>query len=76
MHVCRDKLRQRNTYVRERRVQELYRPGRDTCLKEMTVIETRSRVYEFYPGARDDGMVRREEIFGHKVRACLPISCV
>lgn len=53
-------------------VHEFFRPGRETCLKALVSLGDRSRVYEFYPGARDDGMVRREEIFGVKVTGTLP----
>jgi hypothetical protein len=63
----RDKLRQRNTFPRDRRVHEMFHPGRPSCLKDFVTVEGKQRLFEFYPRARVDGMIKREEKIGHKV---------
>jgi hypothetical protein len=77
----RDGLQQRRIYPVEGRIHCQYEAGRARGLKDwieygdpassaQVLIDNESskrRVFDFYPGARVDGLVKREEQIGHKV---------
>jgi hypothetical protein len=63
----KDKLVSCVRWPLEKKVQETYEAGRSRGLKSYTEVEGERRVFEFFPGARVDGMVRREEVIGVKV---------
>lgn len=63
----KDKLDQRHTFPQENRVLALYHPGLMSGLKSYGWVEDVSRSFTFYPGARVDGLVSREETLNTKV---------
>mmetsp|Transcript_26582 Transcript_26582/g.52378 ORF Transcript_26582/g.52378 Transcript_26582/m.52378 type:complete len:730 (-) Transcript_26582:206-2395(-) len=63
----KDKLVQRYNYPLESRVHEIFDPGRQQGLQELIQVDNKKRYFTFYPQARVDGMVRRDELIGHKI---------
>jgi hypothetical protein len=63
----KDKLYERHTYPLESRCLALYSPGLLSGLKSYQWIDESQRFFEFYPGARVDGMVFREELAHTKI---------
>lgn len=63
----KDKLYERHTFPTEGRVLAQYSPGLVSGLKSYQWIEDTKRFFEFYPGARVDGMVYREEFVNTKI---------
>ncbi len=68
MHVhlsaFRDYLRERRSYPLLTRTHCMFDPGRPSGLRDFIVTGERHRVFEFYSGARVDGMIKREERVG------------
>jgi hypothetical protein len=69
----KDKLCCRENFVQEGRKLEMFDKGRMPRgevldgLKQLEYWSGKRRILEFYPGARIDGLVHREDIFGRKV---------
>jgi len=64
----KDKLLERRTFLKEDRVVATYAPGLASGLQSYALERhSQHRVFTFHPGARVDGLVRREEWLGVKV---------
>eukprot|EP00635_Sarcinochrysidales_sp_CCMP3193_P007075 CAMPEP_0118917042 /NCGR_PEP_ID=MMETSP1166-20130328/16959_1 /TAXON_ID=1104430 /ORGANISM="Chrysoreinhardia sp, Strain CCMP3193" /LENGTH=703 /DNA_ID=CAMNT_0006857059 /DNA_START=352 /DNA_END=2463 /DNA_ORIENTATION=+ len=63
----RDKLLGRVRYVAECRVVEEFAPGRAFSLSRLTEVNGYRRTVEFYVSARQDGLVRRDDLIGCKI---------
>jgi len=63
----RDKLTSRQTIPSQCLVREQFAQGRTRGLLSFTEIAGVKRIFEFYPHARVDGMIKREEIIGVKI---------
>lgn len=63
----KDKLIKRYNYPLESRVHECFEPGRTLGLEELIQVADKKRYFTFYPQARVDGMVRRDELIGQKI---------
>lgn len=63
----KDNLDERITYPLENRIHSMYAPGKQSGLKDYIIIEHQSRTFTFYPNARVDGMIKREELIHTKV---------
>lgn len=63
----KDRLHERRTYPLESRVVANYSSGLESGLKSYSWIADSKRFFEFYPGARVDGLVAREEWIGAKI---------
>eukprot|EP00002_Diphylleia_rotans_P017531 TRINITY_DN3404_c0_g1_i3.p1 TRINITY_DN3404_c0_g1~~TRINITY_DN3404_c0_g1_i3.p1 ORF type:complete len:916 (-),score=156.85 TRINITY_DN3404_c0_g1_i3:477-3224(-) len=63
----KDRLSNRVYYILERKTHEFFEPGRSHGLKEHIYIEGKRRTMHFYPSARLDGLVSRDEMIGKKI---------
>lgn len=67
----RDNLVERHSFPTEGKVHQHYSAGRSKGLKDWIEIQQAGkpvhRIFEFYPGSRIDGLVKREEIIGKKI---------
>lgn len=63
----KDKLRERRVLPKDDTTIEFFNPGSSFGLKDILTVRNRHRIMNFYPNARLDGLLRREEYQGKKI---------